>query len=154
MKGTVTKGSSGVHHPLEESNLLLVMQTKLSLCTGADPQQQGAYLSREAEECDSPVVGAHPLVLFLKDENHHPGLADWVLTHGYPLQPSTCHTRQLQTGTESSPSLRLAPEPEPWVKMRPGRYSWYLSTSPMRKEPMFHDRIGSLARDPAPLAAA
>lgn len=99
MKGTVTKGSSGVHHPLEESNLLLVMQTKLSLCTGADPQQQGAYLSREAEERDSPVVGAHPLVLFLKDENHHPGLTDWVLTHGYPLQPTTSHTRQLQTGS-------------------------------------------------------
>lgn len=103
MKGTVTKGSSGVHHPLEESNLLPVMQTKLSLCTGADPRQQGAYLSREAEERDSPVVGAHPLVLFLKDENHHP-----VWQTGFSLMDTHCSPPPL---TLANSKLGQSPAP-------------------------------------------
>ncbi|TWW54872.1 hypothetical protein D4764_0236780, partial [Takifugu flavidus] len=37
-------------------------------------QHPGIYFPREAEECDSPIVGTHPLVHTLKSRDHHPSL--------------------------------------------------------------------------------
>jgi len=67
------KGKELVHHSMARTESTLFL---LRFDNKPEPsfQHPGINVPREAEQCDSPIIGAHPLVPFLENGDHHPGL--------------------------------------------------------------------------------